>query len=168
MENMMNVNEVVENNEVEVNKIEEGAVMENTVVQDVQEVKVEKKSYRQDFLKVCHTIIGHKDNLDFISEDDMDKFITYFNEQINKAKSTTSTGEYTPTEKGHIILEVLISDEDKFFTAKEVATGSQEQLKSNGVSGAIRGLVTNEFVEARDGGKVKEYRITQKGIDYLG
>lgn len=134
------------------------------------EVKGTKKvSLRQDFLKVTSTIIENKEVIikDLgIEVEDFEKFVTYFNTQINKTK-TVSKGEYKPTEKGSLIMEVLISDDSKYFTGKEIAENSQGELKSNGVSGSIRGLVTNGFVEATETSP-RAYKITQKGIDFLG
>lgn len=126
-------------------------------------------SYRQDFIKVCSLLI---DNKDLVTEtlgievEDFNKFEEYFNTQINKTK-TVVKGEYKPTEKGMLILEVLISDDTKFFTGKEIAESSQGTLKANGVSGSIRGLVANGLVEATNDSP-KKYKITQQGIDLLG
>ena len=74
---------------------------------------------------------------------------------------------YKPNEKGMLILEVLISDDTKYFTGKEIAESSQGTLKANGVSGSIRGLVANGLVEATNDSP-KKYKITQQGIDLLG
>ena len=147
--------------------------MENTnvVVNEVVEAKVEAKkvSYRQDFIKVCSTLIENKDivvNTLGLEVENFDKFIEYFDNQINKTK-TVDKGEYKPTEKGVYILEVLISDDSKFFTGKEIAENSQGLLKANGVSGSIRGLISNGLVEATNDSP-KKYKITQQGIDFLG
>ena len=91
--------------------------------------------------------------------------IKYFETQINKTK-TVSKGEYKPTEKASAILDVLIAFEGEYKTGKEIAEASQGILKANGVSGSIRGLVTNGFVEATNDSP-KKYKITQKGIDFL-
>ncbi len=126
-------------------------------------------SYRQDFIKVCSLLIDNKDLVTGtlgIEVEDFNKFEEYFNTQINKTK-TVVKGEYKPTEKGMLILEVLISDDTKFFTGKEIAESSQGTLKANGVSGSIRGLVTNGLVEATNDSP-KKYKITQQGIDLLG
>lgn len=128
-----------------------------------------KVSYRQDFIKVCSLLIDNKDLVTGtlgIEVEDFDKFEKYFNTQINKTK-TVVKGEYKPTEKGMLILEVLISDDTKFFTGKEIAESSQGTLKANGVSGSIRGLVANGLVEATNDSP-KKYKITQQGIDLLG
>lgn len=126
-------------------------------------------SYRQDFIKVCSLLIDNKDLVTGtlgIEVEDFNKFEEYFNTQINKTK-TVVKGEYKPTEKGMLILEVLISDDTKFFTGKEIAESSQGTLKANGVSGSIRGLVANGLVEATNDSP-KKYKITQQGIDLLG
>lgn len=126
-------------------------------------------SYRQDFIKVCSLLIDNKDLVTGtlgIEVEDFNKFEEYFNTQINKTK-TVVKGEYKPTEKGMLILEVLISDDTKYFTGKEIAESSQGTLKANGVSGSIRGLVTNGLVEATNDSP-KKYKITQQGIDLLG
>ena len=126
-------------------------------------------SYRQDFIKVCSLLIDNKDLVTGtlgIEVEDFDKFEKYFNTQINKTK-TVVKGEYKPTEKGMLILEVLISDDTKYFTGKEIAESSQGTLKANGVSGSIRGLVANGLVEATNDSP-KKYKITQQGIDLLG
>ena len=126
-------------------------------------------SYRQDFIKVCSLLIDNKDLVTGtlgIEVEDFRKFEEYFNTQINKTK-TVVKGEYKPTEKGMLILEVLISDDTKFFTGKEIAESSQGTLKANGVSGSIRGLVANGLVEATNDSP-KKYKITQQGIDLLG
>lgn len=139
-------------------------VVENNVV--VEGTK--KVSYRQDFIKVCSTLIDNKDLLQgtlSIEEELLNKFEIYFNEQINKTK-TVSKGEYKPTEKAMTILEILFSYEGLQKTGKEIAEGSNGLLKANGVSGSIRGLVSNGFVNATDD-KPKKYEITQKGIDYM-
>lgn len=126
-------------------------------------------SYRQDFIKVCSLLIDNKDLVTGtlgIEVEDFNKFEEYFNTQINKTK-TVVKGEYKPTEKGMLILEVLISDDTKYFTGKEIAESSQGTLKANGVSGSIRGLVANGLVEATNDSP-KKYKITQQGIDLLG
>ena len=126
-------------------------------------------SYRQDFIKVCSLLIDNKDLVTGtlgIEVEDFRKFEEYFNTQINKTK-TVVKGEYKPTEKGMLILEVLISDDTKYFTGKEIAESSQGTLKANGVSGSIRGLVANGLVEATNDSP-KKYKITQQGIDLLG
>lgn len=126
-------------------------------------------SYRQDFIKVCSLLIDNKDLVTGtlgIEVEDFGKFEEYFNTQINKTK-TVVKGEYKPTEKGMLILEVLISDDTKYFTGKEIAESSQGTLKANGVSGSIRGLVANGLVEATNDSP-KKYKITQQGIDLLG
>lgn len=126
-------------------------------------------SYRQDFIKVCSLLIDNKDLVTGtlgIEVEDFNKFEEYFNTQINKTK-TVVKGEYKPTEKGMLILEVLISDDAKYFTGKEIAESSQGTLKANGVSGSIRGLVANGLVEATNDSP-KKYKITQQGIDLLG
>lgn len=128
-----------------------------------------KVSYRQDFIKVCSLLIDNKDLVTGtlgIEVEDFNKFEEYFNTQINKTK-TVVKGEYKPTEKGMLILEVLISDDTKYFTGKEIAESSQGTLKANGVSGSIRGLVANGLVEATNDSP-KKYKITQQGIDLLG
>lgn len=142
----------------------------NTTNVEVMEVQAPKKvSYRQDFIKVCSTLIDNQDVIATtlgLDVEDFNKFVAYFNTQINKSK-TVEKGEYKPTEKGIYILEVLISDDSKFFTGKEIAEGSQGLLKANGVSGSIRGLVANGLVESTNDSP-KKYKITQQGIDHLG
>ena len=136
---------------------------------EVAPTTTKKVSYRQDFIKVCSLLIDNKDLVTGtlgIEVEDFNKFEEYFNTQINKTK-TVVKGEYKPTEKGMLILEVLISDDTKHFTGKEIAESSQGKLKANGVSGSIRGLVANELVEATNDSP-KKYKITQKGIDLLG
>lgn len=140
-----------------------------TTTMEVAPTTTKKVSYRQDFIKVCSLLIDNKDLVTGtlgIEVEDFNKFEEYFNTQINKTK-TVVKGEYKPTEKGMLILEVLISDDTKYFTGKEIAESSQGTLKANGVSGSIRGLVTNGLVEATNDSP-KKYKITQKGIDLLG
>ena len=140
-----------------------------TTTMEVAPTTTKKVSYRQDFIKVCSLLIDNKDLVTGtlgIEVEDFNKFEEYFNTQINKTK-TVVKGEYKPTEKGTLILEVLISDDTKYFTGKEIAESSQGTLKSNGVSGSIRGLVANGLVEATNDSP-KKYKITQKGIDLLG
>lgn len=140
-----------------------------TTTMEVAPTTTKKVSYRQDFIKVCSLLIDNKDLITGtlgIEVEDFNKFEEYFNTQINKTK-TVVKGEYKPTEKGMLILEVLISDDTKHFTGKEISECSQGTLKANGVSGSIRGLVTNGLVEATNDSP-KKYKITQKGIDLLG
>ena len=140
-----------------------------TTTMEVAPTTTKKVSYRQDFIKVCSLLIDNKDLVTGtlgIEVEDFNKFEEYFNTQINKTK-TVVKGEYKPTEKGMLILEVLISDDTKYFTGKEIAENSQGTLKANGVSGSIRGLVANGLVEATNDSP-KKYKITQKGIDLLG
>ena len=140
-----------------------------TNTMEVAPTTTKKVSYRQDFIKVCSLLIDNKDLLTGtlgIEVEDFNKFEEYFNTQINKTK-TVVKGEYKPTEKGTLILEVLISDDTKYFTGKEIAESSQGTLKANGVSGSIRGLVANGLVEATNDSP-KKYKITQQGIDLLG
>ena len=140
-----------------------------TTTMEVAPTTTKKVSYRQDFIKVCSLLIDNKDLVTGtlgIEVEDFNKFEEYFNTQINKTK-TVVKGEYKPTEKGTLILEVLISDDTKYFTGKEIAESSQGTLKANGVSGSIRGLVANGLVEATNDSP-KKYKITQKGIDLLG
>lgn len=143
--------------------------VETTTMEVATTTTTKKVSYRQDFIKVCSLLIDNKDLVTGtlgIEVEDFDKFEKYFNTQINKTK-TVVKGEYKPTEKGMLILEVLISDDTKFFTGKEIAESSQGTLKANGVSGSIRGLVANGLVEATNDSP-KKYKITQQGIDLLG
>lgn len=140
-----------------------------TTTMEVAPTTTKKVSYRQDFIKICSLLIDNKDLVTGtlgIEVEDFNKFEEYFNTQINKTK-TVVKGEYKPTEKGMLILEVLISDDTKYFTGKEIAESSQGKLKANGVSGSIRGLVTNGLVEATNDSP-KKYKITQQGIDLLG
>lgn len=152
--------------------------VETTMVEEVAPTK--KVSYRQDFLKVASSLIGTESAIieglglnveEFatmlgVSVENLANAKEYFNTQINKTK-TVEKGEYKPTEKGVYILEVLISDDSKFFTGKEIAEGSQGTLKANGVSGSIRGLIANGYVESTND-TPKKYKITQQGIDFLG
>lgn len=143
--------------------------VETTTMEVATTTTTKKVSYRQDFIKVCSLLIDNKDLVTGtlgIEVEDFRKFEEYFNTQINKTK-TVVKGEYKPTEKGMLILEVLISDDTKFFTGKEIAESSQGTLKANGVSGSIRGLVANGLVEATNDSP-KKYKITQQGIDLLG
>lgn len=143
--------------------------VETTTMEVATTTTTKKVSYRQDFIKVCSLLIDNKDLVTGtlgIEVEDFDKFEKYFNTQINKTK-TVVKGEYKPTEKGMLILEVLISDDTKYFTGKEIAESSQGTLKANGVSGSIRGLVANGLVEATNDSP-KKYKITQQGIDLLG
>lgn len=143
--------------------------VETTTMEVATTTTTKKVSYRQDFIKVCSLLIDNKDLVTGtlgIEVEDFGKFEEYFNTQINKTK-TVVKGEYKPTEKGMLILEVLISDDTKYFTGKEIAESSQGTLKANGVSGSIRGLVANGLVEATNDSP-KKYKITQQGIDLLG
>ena len=143
--------------------------VETTTMEVATTTTTKKVSYRQDFIKVCSLLIDNKDLVTGtlgIEVEDFDKFEKYFNTQINKTK-TVVKGEYKPTEKGMLILEVLISDDTKYFTGKEIAESSQGTLKANGVSGSIRGLVANGLVEATNDSH-KKYKITKQGIDLLG
>ena len=158
---LANAMEIVKVGDKELVKVVEGSV-------EVQE-KVKKVSLRQDYLKGFSTIVSKKEEIIEVTGmelEQFDKMVEYFETQINKTK-TVSKGEYKPTEKGMLILEVLISDDTKFFTGKEIAESSQGTLKANGVSGSIRGLVANGLVEATNGSP-KKYKITQQGIDLLG
>lgn len=154
---MENVMEVVEVENKELVKVVEGA-----------EKPVKKVSLRQDFLKGFSTIVDKKEEIIEVTGMEVEQFnkmVEYFETQINKTK-TVSKGEYKPTEKASAILDVLIAFEGEYKTGKEIAEASQGILKANGVSGSIRGLVTNGFVEATNDSP-KKYKITQKGIDFL-
>ena len=137
---LTNAMEIVKVGDKELVKVVEGSV-------EVQE-KVKKVSLRQDFLKGFSTIVSKKEEIIEVTGmelEQFDKMVEYFETQINKTK-TVSKGEYK--------------------TGKEIAEASQGILKANGVSGSIRGLVTNGFVEATNDSP-KKYKITQKGIDFL-
>lgn len=142
-------------------------------VVEVEVVKEPKKvSLRQDFLKGMDCVLGKLD-LDGelrerigLSEDELSKMKEYYLTQINKTKSIDNS-TYKPTDKAKLILEVLIAFENEFIAGKTIAENSQGQLKANGVSGSIRSLITHEFVEATET-TPKKYKITQKGIDFLG
>ena len=154
---MENVMEVVEVENKELVKVVEGA-----------EKPVKKVSLRQDFLKGFSTIVDKKEEIIEVTGMEVEQFnkmVEYFETQINKTK-TVSKGEYKPTEKASAILDVLIAFEGEYKTGKEIAEVSQGILKANGVSGSIRGLVTNGLVEATNDSP-KKYKITQKGIDFL-
>lgn len=159
--NKLNVVEITETMVVNGN----GEIVEMATT---SEETTKKVSLRQDFLKGFSTIA---DNKEVVCQSigmemtDFDKMVQYFNEQINKTKSVEK-GAYKPTEKASLILDILIAFEGEFKTGKEIAEGSQGQLKANGVSGSIRGLVSNGFVEATMDSP-KKYKITQIGIDFL-
>ncbi len=139
------------------------------VVEVVEVVKTKKVSYRQDFLKGFAMIVDNKEEVikaTGLSEEQMTKMITYFDTQINKTKTVSTKGDYKPTEKAETILEVLVAFEGEWKTGKEIAEGSNGLLKSNGVSGSIRGLVSNGYVEATNESP-KKYKITQKGVDFM-
>lgn len=149
--------------------------MKNNQITSVEVVEVEavasakKVSYRQDFIKVCSNLIDNKEvlmNSFGIEEEEYNKFKEYFETQINKSKSVEK-GEYKPTEKAETILNILIAFEGEYITGKAIAENSNGELKSNGVSGSIRALITNGMVESTET-TPKQYKITQKGIDYLG
>ena len=137
-------------------------------VVEVAEKPVKKVSLRQDFLKGFSTIVDKKEEIIEVTGMEVEQFnkmVEYFETQINKTK-TVSKGEYKPTEKASAILDVLIAFEGEYKSGKEIAEASQGILKANGVSGSIRGLVINGFVEATNDSP-KKYKITQKGIDFL-
>ena len=144
-------------------------IMENVMeVVEVAEKPVKKVSLRQDFLKGFSTIVDKKEEIIEVTGMEVEQFnkmVEYFETQINKTK-TVSKGEYKPTEKASAILDVLIAFEGEYKSGKEIAEASQGILKANGVSGSIRGLVINGFVEATNDSP-KKYKITQKGIDFL-
>lgn len=144
-------------------------IMENVMeVVEGAEKPVKKVSLRQDFLKGFSTIVDKKEEIIEVTGMEVEQFnkmVEYFETQINKTK-TVSKGEYKPTEKASAILDVLIAFEGDYKTGKEIAEASQGILKANGVSGSIRGLVSNGFVEATNDSP-KKYKITQKGIDFL-
>lgn len=157
---LANAMEIVKVGDKELVKVVEGSV-------EVKE-KVKKVSLRQDFLKGFSTIVSKKEEIIEVTGmelEQFDKMVEYFETQINKTK-TVSKGEYKPTEKASAILDILIAFEGEYKTGKEIAEASQGILKANGVSGSIRGLVTNGFVEATNDSP-KKYKITQKGIDFL-
>ena len=134
----------------------------------VTENSTKKSSLRQDFLKAFTKIQENKDTVCKSIEMDtteFDKMCEYFDTQINKSK-TVKKGKYVPTDKAHTILDILLAYEGIYKTGKEIAENSNGLLKANGVSGSIRGLVTNELVEATNESP-KKYIITQKGIDLL-
>lgn len=162
---MKNVNVVEFNENMVVNG--EGQIVE--VAPIVEEVSTKKVSLRQDFLKGFQVIASNKDVVCQsigMKMTDFDKMVEYFETQINKTKTVSKEGNYKPTEKAMTILDVLVAFEGEFKTGKEIAEGSQGILKANGVSGSIRGLVSNGFVEATNDSP-KKYKITQKGINFL-
>lgn len=138
-------------------------------VAKAEETKTVKKvSLRQNFLKGFSVVAEHKTQvmeITGLSEDDFNTMVEYFNTQINKTK-TVKKGEYVPTEKAQLILDVLIAYEGEYKTGKEIAEMSNGELKSNGVSGSIRGLVSNGFVEATNDSP-KKYKITEMGVNYM-
>lgn len=142
---------------------------EGQIVEVVAENSTKKVSLRQDFLKGFQTIADNKEvvcqsiGMDVVAFDTM---VEYFNTQINKTKTVEKGGNYKPTEKASAILDVLIAFEGEYKTGKEIAEASQGLLKANGVSGSIRGLVSNGFVEATNDSP-KKYKITQIGVNYL-
>jgi predicted transcriptional regulator len=126
-----------------------------------------KVSLRQPFIKGFAKILEVEqlilDNTDLTSEE-MEQVKSYFNNQIAKKSSTSKA--YEISDKGQTILEILLSYEGEWRTGKQIAEGSNGLLKSNGVSGAIRGLVSNDYVSANNDSP-KKYMITQKGVDYM-
>lgn len=139
------------------------------VSETVEEVSTKKVSLRQDFLKTFQVIASNKEEVcGSIGLDvaEFDKMVEYFNTQINKTKTVSKDGNYKPTEKAQAILDVLVAFEGEYKTGKEIAEASQGLLKANGVSGSIRGLVSNGFVEATNDSP-KKYKITQRGVDFL-
>ena len=125
---------------------------------------------RQDFLKGFQTIADNKEvvcqsiGMDVVAFDTM---VEYFNTQINKTKTVEKGGNYKPTEKASAILDVLIAFEGEYKTGKEIAEASQGLLKANGVSGSIRGLVSNGFVEATNDSPKKysnDYRFFEHTV----
>lgn len=129
---------------------------------------VKKVSLRQNFLKGFSIIADNKEEVikvTGIEVEEFDKMVEYFNTQINKTK-TVKKGEYMPTDKAKLILDVLVAYEGEQKTGKEISELSNGELKANGVSGSIRGLVANGFVDASNDSP-KKYSITQIGIDYI-
>jgi predicted transcriptional regulator len=141
--------------------------MENKTVKGTEVKENKKVSLRQPFIKGFAKIMEIEEiileNTDLTSEE-LENIKAYFNNQIAKKSSTSKA--YEISDKGQTILEILLSYEGEWRTGKQIAEGSNGLLKSNGVSGAIRGLVSNDYVMANSDSP-KKYQITQKGIDYM-
>lgn len=99
---------------------------------------------------------GEGDNIDFTDEE-----VLVINDYFNKLKNGGEDKSRPAfTEKGAIILNYLKDNPDAVLPAKKIA--EDLELSSRTVSGAMKKLVTDGYVEKFEG-EPKTYSITEKG-----
>lgn len=112
------------------------------------------------FIKIvkicCFNDNGEYDNL-YYTEEEMEIAKNYF-EKLQNGGGDTEKPAFT--EKGTIILKYLQSNPDAVLPAKKIA--EELDLSSRTVSGAMKKLVTDGYVEKFEGDP-KTYSITEKG-----
>ena len=156
-------------NNVNVEAVEVVGAVEVVETVGAVEVKTKKPSLRQDFIKGFKAIREQKElvmEATKLTSKEFDKMVEYFETQIDKNSKKSKTDKYVPSDKGETILDILLAYEGIYKTGKEIAENSKGLLKANGVSGAIRGLINANYVEATQD-TPKKYTITQLGVDYM-
>lgn len=87
-----------------------------------------------------------------------EQVLKYFNNLKNRPEKAKPQF----TENGKIVLEFLKNHADGQFTSKTIADGTV--LSPRAVSGSIRKLVTDGYVQKIEGGTTLEYAITPSGV----
>lgn len=106
----------------------------------------------------CFNDDGQYDDLTFTDEE-VEIAKNYFNKLVNGGGDTSKPAF---TEKGIVILKYLKENPDAVLPAKKIA--EELDLSSRTVSGAMKKLVTDGYVEKFDG-EPKTYSITEAGIE---
>ncbi|MCF0124565.1 MAG: hypothetical protein HUJ68_02205 [Clostridia bacterium] len=109
------------------------------------------------FIKMVEAYL--KEGNDVLTSTEMEAAIAYF-EEFKKGKTKTSKGEIT--EAGKNILKIMIDNIDKeILTAKEI--GALGDINSRSISGSIRKLIADGYVEVVDDSDPKKYSLTETG-----
>ena len=106
----------------------------------------------------CFNDNGQYDDLTFTDED-LEIAKNYFDKFVNGGGDVSKPAF---TEKGIVILKYLKENPDAVLPAKKIA--EELDLSSRTVSGAMKKLVTDGYVEKFDG-EPKTYSITAAGIE---
>lgn len=122
--------------------------------------KTKMSKEKDAFIKIvnicCFNDDGEYDDLDY-TEEEMKMAKNYF-EKLQNGGEDKSKPAFT--EKGAIILNYLKDNPDAVLPAKKIA--EDLELSSRTVSGAMKKLVTDGYVEKFEG-EPKTYSITEKG-----
>ena len=112
---------------------------------------------KEAFIKVVSGLFDGEDNNIVPTDEEYDLADSYFLKLKNGGGESTKPAF---TEKGIIILKYLQENPDAVLPAKKIAEALD--LSSRTVSGAMKKLVTDGYVEKFEGDP-KTYSITEKG-----